>query len=140
MKFSKQSTYGMRAMIQLAKCWNEDTNDRMSLSEISEKEQISKKYLEQIFIKFKEFELVGADKGSRGGYFLLRKPIDIRIFDIVEALEGGVRPADCVSSEGELLCGKGSSCGVVSLLREIQKETTKVLKKMTLQDIAKKHK
>lgn len=137
MKFSKRSTYGLRAMARLAKFWG---NKNVSLSEVSEMEQISKKYLEQIFILLRGAKLVEAEKGQHGGYRLSRDPSEISVFDIVEALEGGVKPSGCISGKGEFTCEKSSGCGVVSLLLEIQKSVIGILKSKNLSEIAKKHK
>ena len=62
MKFTKRSTYGLRAMARLAKYWDKGN---VSLPKISEQENISEKYLEQIFSKLKRAKLVESEKGSR---------------------------------------------------------------------------
>lgn len=136
MKFSKRSTYGLRAMARLAKYWDVEF---ISLTELSIKEGISKKYLEQIFVGLKKAGLIESGKGKQGGYRLLRKPKDISAAEIIEALEEGISPSGCLSGEGELICKKGEGCGVVKLLVEIQKNTRDVLSKTSLKDIAKNH-
>ena len=137
MKFSKRTTYGLRAMARLTKYWGKKN---ISLSDISKQEEISKKYLEQIFIKLREANLVESEKGKQGGYVLAREPEDISIFEIIEALEGGVKPSGCVAGNGEFTCEKSSKCGVVLLLSEVQNEVIKILKEKSLRDMAKMHK
>ena len=136
MTFSKRSTYGLRAMARLAKYWGDKS---FSLSEISEEEQISKKYLEQIFIKLREAKLVESEKGKQGGYRLSRRPEEISVFEIIEALEGGVIPSGCINGDGSFTCEKSFRCGVVLLLAEIQIEVIKILKKKTLKDVERMH-
>lgn len=136
MKFSKRSTYGLRAMARLAKYWNFEF---IPLTEISVREGISKKYLEQIFLKLKKAKLVESNKGKMGGYRLVRKPEDIKVIEIVEVLEGGISPANCLGSKGEVLCRRSEKCGVISLLAKVQKTVWDVLDETTLLDLEKNH-
>ncbi len=137
MNFSKKITYGIRAMIQLAKNWGKEN---LSLSKISNKEGISKKYLEQIFIKLKEANLIKSKKGKSGGYSLARSPEKINVFEIIEALEGGVTPASCISKKGQFICEKSCRCGIVFLLAEVQEQVVKILKNKKLRELEKLHK
>lgn len=137
MKFSKRSTYGLRAMARLAKYWEMEF---ISLTEISLREGISKKYLEQIFLKLKKAKLVESGKGKQGGYRLVQKPEEISVAEIIEALEGGISPSNCLGSDGKFVCKKGEGCGVVKLLAEIQKSVKGILAATSLRDIEKNHK
>ncbi|MBT3356190.1 Rrf2 family transcriptional regulator [bacterium] len=137
MKFSKSSTYGLRAMARLAKYWEVEF---ISVTEISLREGISKKYLEQIFTKLKNANLVESGKGRQGGYRLLQKPEEINVYEIVNVLEGGVSPSNCLAHDGEFICEKKDKCGVVSLLAEIQGVTRDILTKTSLRDVERNHK
>ena len=137
MKFSRRSTYGLRAMARLAKNWEKD---KISLAEISRQENISKKYLEQIFTSLKKAQLVKADKGHYGGYMLARDPKKISTLEIIEALEGKIGSSPCLGTEGNVVCKKGADCGVAPLFVKIQKDTRKVLEKIFLSEVEKVHK
>lgn len=137
MKFSKQSTYGLRAMICLAKHWKKES---LSLTKISQIEDISKKYLEQIFIKLKKSNLIESEKGVKGGYKLKLSPKEITVFDIIISLEKEITPSGCLAGNGAFNCEKSCNCGVISLLSEIQASVLKILKSTSLQDISDKHK
>jgi len=139
MKFSKHTTYGLRAMIQLTK--EADLNNEfISLAEISRKEGISKKYLEQIFIKLKKADLVKASQGKQGGYKLAKSPEKINIEEIIVALEGEISPSSCLSGKGQPICEKGGRCGVVLLLMKIQKNVKDILQKTSLRELERCHK
>lgn len=136
MRFSKNSTYGLRALACLAK---RSGTTPLSLSEISKQENISKKYLEQIFIHLKRSGLIKARKGQSGGYQLTRSPQKITVFDIIEAVEGRMTPAECLSADGTIICKNSLECGVVPFLADIQEIVVTKLKNTSLYDIEKNH-
>jgi Rrf2 family protein len=118
MKFSTKSTYGIRAMINLAK---NSGGDFLSLAKIAEEEKISLGYLERLFSKLKKAGLVKSERGVKGGYSLTRKPEDISILDIVKTLEGNISYFRCVSEDGLVSCDSMDVCGAVKVLSRLQK-------------------
>lgn len=137
MKFSTRSTYGLRAVIELAKNWG---GESVSLSKISNKERISLGYLERIFSILKKKKIVVAEKGSGGGYKLATDPQKLNIFDIIEALEGRAGPFYCMSGTkkmNKVYCGKSCACGVTFVLDKIQKSVGSALKQIKLSDLLK---
>lgn len=90
---SKKSKYGLRALVYMA-CTPEK---KFSVKEISEKEDISKRYLEQIFLTLKKSGLIISSKGSQGGYILARSPKEISVGDILNVLED-TQEFSCCSS------------------------------------------
>ena len=91
MYFSKKAEYGLRAVVFLA----ENYPKSKSISEISLKENISAKYLEQIFTNLKRFHIVVSRRGPAGGYSLSEKPTLIRVGQVIEALEGPIQVMNC---------------------------------------------
>ena len=87
MKLSARSTYGLLAMYILALRYPQGP---ISVSMISEKERISLPYLEQILNRLKKKGLVGAERGPKGGYRLVKPPEEITIGEIVKVLENGM--------------------------------------------------
>ena len=85
MEISSQVKYGLRALIDLSV--NQDNNP-ISIKEISKRQNISERYLEQVFSKLKKAGFVRSVRGPYGGYLLNRKPSDIKISEILEVLEG----------------------------------------------------
>ena len=128
MKFSTKSTYGLRAMIILAKNYGQT----VSLPSISNSENISLSYLEGIFAKLKKAGLIEAEKGVSGGYRLGKKPVEINVFDIIQAVEGGFAPFYCLSDKSKTFCKEGCSCSINSGFIMVQDEVRSTLQKINL--------
>jgi Rrf2 family protein len=89
MAITTRSEYGLRAMILLAEQFGDEL---LSAKELARRESIPPKYLEQILAELKRSGLVVSQAGARGGYRLARPARDIRVSDIVSALDGRVAP------------------------------------------------
>ena len=85
MIFSTRSTYGLRAIINLAK---REKFGSVSLAVIAKQENISLKYLERLFANLKKTGLIKAEIGANGGYLLAKSAKQINVYDIIKALEG----------------------------------------------------
>jgi Rrf2 family protein len=129
-KVSTKGRYGTRLMLNLARHYNSD-NRSVILRNVAEEEEISLRYLEQIIIPLKIFKLVKSVRGAGGGYTLARKPSEITICQILEALEGSCALVDCVADKD--FCQRLPGCAA----HEIWKEASQVLRdyfeKVTLQ-------
>lgn len=132
MKFSTKTTYGLRAMIKLAKNRSEDS---VSLTTIAKDEKISAKYLERLFSKLKKDGLVSAEKGAAGGYRLSREASQITVFDIIKSLEGKMTPFHCLDEDGKIYCAVKCDCGVVAVLGKVQTAVNETLKNIKLSDL-----
>lgn len=93
MTTSKKTKYSLRALVYMA-C---NPEKKFSVKEISEKEDISKRYLEQIFLTLKKSGLIISSKGAQGGYLLARSPKEISVADILNVMED-TQEAPCCSS------------------------------------------
>ena len=134
MKFSTRSTYGLRAMIALAKTWDKK-NAQLPLSRIAQDERISLKYLERIFNRLKKAGLVTAEKGSSGGYRLLRDPAKITAYEIIQPLEGQIATFHCLDEQGKAHCVNSCHCGANPVLTRVQFAVSDTLKSITLKDL-----
>ena len=85
MTFSKKSRYGIRALIDLAE---NAASGSIQLSEIADRNSISVKYLEQIFALLRKAGIIKSMKGPQGGYFLAKKPENLKIADVMTVLDG----------------------------------------------------
>ena len=83
----KLSTKGRYAMVALADIALQTSDSLVTLGEISERQDISLPYLEQLFIKLRRADLVGSVRGPGGGYRLTRPAWDIRVVDILAAVD-----------------------------------------------------
>jgi Rrf2 family protein len=131
-KLSTKGRYGTRLMQNLAFHYN-NGNESIILKNISDEEEISIRYLEQIIIPLKIARLVKSIRGAGGGYTLSRPPSEIKLSEILHALEGSCCLVDCV--EDNDYCDRIALCATY----EVWKEATNMLKNyfnsLTLQDI-----
>ncbi len=110
MKISTKGRYALTMMIYIGR---EYKNDRfISLKEISDKTDISLKYLEKIMVNLKRNDFFITLTGKDGGYKLKRDPSDYSIGEIIRAAEGNL---DVVSCVGDMLCPKKEMCSTYSL-------------------------
>lgn len=91
---STKGVYGLTAMYELSK-HKEDTP--MQIKDISANANIPQNYLEQLLSKLRRAELVNSIRGARGGYVLARSPKEIKIVDILIALEDDIKIIDSKS-------------------------------------------
>ncbi len=120
---STKAQYGIRALVHLARnegeggvaLHSEDADGELSVAEpivtasvIAKAENISQKYLEGILAQLTMAGLLVSERGKRGGYRLGRPSTDITMLEIVEALEGEIRPVGCVDRQDS--CSHGQSC------------------------------
>jgi DNA-binding IscR family transcriptional regulator len=86
MKLSTRSTYGMRALVELAL---DSGRGPVSAARIAKQQDLSVAYLEQLLHRLKKEGLVSSIRGPRGGYLLARRPMHITMADVVRVLDGG---------------------------------------------------
>src|SRR5512136_2347991 len=93
MKLSTKSRYGLRALFDIA--YNSG-NLPVQIQDISRRQEISPRYLEQIFQSLKKAGILKSKRGPQGGYYLSRKPEHITVRDILIAAEGDILLVDCL--------------------------------------------
>jgi len=108
MKLSTKGRYGLRAVLDIALHYKEDT---VALSGIAERENISINYLEQLIAKLRKAGVVNSIRGAQGGYVLAKSPEEISVGDILRALEGDLNPVDCAEVQGnKVSCQSAELC------------------------------
>jgi Rrf2 family transcriptional regulator, iron-sulfur cluster assembly transcription factor len=132
MIFSTRSSYGLRAMIYLAK---KEKFSPVSLTEISQAEKISLKYLERLFSNLKKANLIRALRGATGGYVLAKKAKQINIYDIIKALEGKMKPFHCMGNNEKIYCHKGCNCEVTYVLSRVERAINSTLSRIKLSQL-----
>lgn len=129
---SKKTKYGLKALSYLAR---QEQNTPVLISEISESENISKKFLESILLTLKKSGILASKKGKGGGYYLLKQPEDIKISSIIRMLEGPIAMLPCVSLNYYQKCDDCTSeerCSLNILMAEVRDSTLKILENKTL--------
>ena len=132
MKLSTRSEYAVRALVQLAIGFEKGP---MSLREISQIENISYQYLEQIFLDLKKTKLVDSIRGAKGGYILARSPDQITVGDIVKSVEGPIAPISCVSDLPSDACERSGDCAPRGVWKALRDRIIEVLDEFTLHDL-----
>lgn len=137
MKLSTKSTYGLRAMVNIAL---EHRRKAVSIKEISQKEGISGVYLEQLLNKLRREDLVKSVRGPTGGYVLSRSPDRITVADIVKTLEGSISPVDCAAGREswKAACGKSKNCVSKLVWTKLAHAINECLESVTLADLCSK--
>jgi len=135
---SKKAQYSLYALVHLAKNFK---NGPVLISKIAESEQIPRKFLEAILLELKTIGIVNSRKGKGGGYYLIKKPEQITIVEVIRKFDGAIALIPCVSDiyyEKCKSCRDEQSCGLRSIMKEVRDETVRLLTYNTLADILKR--
>ena len=136
MKISTRGRYSLRMMIDLAEHYN---TGFISLSDISTRQDISKKYLEQIIPFLNRSGLLVTNRGHMGGYQLSRDPSKITIADILISAEGNLYPVNCMETSPNS-CERNAECITLPIWEGLYEAITSYLNGITLQDVLDKQK
>ena len=129
MKLSTKGRYGVKAMVDLAIHYG---SDPISIKVISQRQNISEYYLEQLFLPLRKANLINSIRGAHGGYVLSKTPQEITIAEIIIVLEGPIEISDCIDG---VSCSNIDCCATRLLWEKIKKSIDSVLESTTLKDI-----
>ena len=139
MKLSTRARYGLKALIDLGlHCETE----AVSIQSIASRQNISDSYLEQLMAKLRKADIVTSVRGAQGGYILKRSPKDISVGDVLRALEGDLRPVDClaIEDENETHCENADLCVTKYVWTRISESINDTVNSITLQDLLNQNK
>lgn len=138
MLFSTKAEYGVRLMVELGR---QSGAGPVSLNAIAEAENLPLSYLEHLVAKLKSVELVESTRGAHGGYSLARPATEIRMVEVVEALEGQIAPMECFyeDPQGKVMCSHDhdsrDTCSTKLLWTRVQNGVIQALAGTTLHDL-----
>ncbi|HKK01397.1 MAG TPA: Rrf2 family transcriptional regulator [Desulfuromonadales bacterium] len=134
MKFSTKGRYGLRALFDMA--YNSGTLPTQ-IKDISRRQAMSARYLEQIFQDLKKAGLLKSRRGPQGGYFLARKPEEITVRDIIIAAEGELAVVDCIKEPRgkKKTCDFSSRCVTQNIWLEASRQLNAYFNSVTLKDL-----
>lgn len=135
MRISTKIRYGARAMLELASRYGQGPVD---LKEISKKEDISLKYLEQVIIPLRTAGLVRSVRGSKGGYSLAKPPSEICLNDVVEVLDGTMQLMECLKDPQG--CSKAPFCVTRDIWKEASDAINKIFRSVTFEEMVNRKK
>lgn len=133
MKVSTKARYAVMAMADLA---NHGHHGHVSLSEIAARQELPLPYLEQLFNKLKKNGMIKSTRGSGGGYILSYPAEEIRIVDVIQAVDTPVKTTRCESHSAKGCQGKGVRCSTHDLWEELGAVIYLFLAKVTLADVS----
>ncbi len=131
MNVTSKGRYALRIMIDLAQHRDEGY---ISLKTISDRTQLSMKYLEMIVGNLKKAELVDSTRGKEGGYKLNKTPQECSIGEILRCIEDNLAPVACIK-EGEIQCDRSGVCLTVPMWKELDDITNAYLDTVSLEDL-----
>ena len=131
MKISTKGRYALRLMLDLA--YNH-TGSFIPIKNISQRQDISDKYLEQIITQLSRAGLVKSARGAQGGYMLAKEPQEYTVGEILRLLEGNLAPVACVDDTKDA-CTRADECVTTEVWREIKDAVNKVVDNITLADL-----
>jgi Rrf2 family protein len=140
MRLSKRGEYGLRAMIMLATPGPDGQPSVLQIREISQREQIPAKFLEQILLSLKNAGLLHSKMGVGGGYHLAKPPSEITFGHIVRILDGPLAPVKCVSQMAYEPCGcpDEETCGLRLVMSDVRNAIANLLDGTSLADVTRR--
>jgi Rrf2 family protein len=137
MNVSTKGRYALRALTHLAVSFTDRGNKPVSIKEIAEKEHISNRYLENIFVELRKAAIISSVKGEKGGFKLSKRPDLISVFDVLKAVEKETAPTKC--SADIKSCNNAEKCGIRSVWVKLDGVQSGFLKKTTLEEVTGSH-
>ena len=108
--------------------------DPLRIGEISEREKIPKKFLEQILLELKKAGLLRSRRGAGGGYSLIKPPREITFAQVIRIIDGPLAPLGCVSKHAYVSCPDEKSCGLYRVMLDVRNATARILEGVTFAD------
>lgn len=133
MKISTKGRYAVRMMLDIAQHSN---GENVSLKDVSKRQNISLKYLEQIVNILSKAGFLRSQRGAQGGYRMTRKPEEYTIGDILRVTEGEMAPVSCLEDE-ENQCPRVGQCPTINFWTGLYKTINDYLDGTTLADLVK---
>lgn len=141
--FTTKAEYGVRLLVDLGKA---DSGEPVALKAIAEREGLPLAYLERIVALLRKAGIVESTRGARGGYLLSRDPGEIRMDEVIEALDGPIAPMSCFIDDSaaelqKVVCSHhamdelGNPCGTKLLWTRVHGGVVRALQQTTLADL-----
>ncbi len=132
MKISTKGRYAIRVMLELGNYYKSE--DPVTVKEISKRNDISDKYLEQIVSMLSKAGLIRSIRGAKGGYMLTHDPGSYSVADILKASEGNLSSVESSELSGEG-CNKKDSCVSIRIWKKLDGAVYEVLNGIKLSDL-----
>ncbi len=135
MKISYQTDYALKIILDLAKNY---PSQLVHISDLSKRQDIPRKFSEQLLLKLKQGRFVQSKKGPKGGYSLNHDPSKILLGDIIRFMGGSLFPISCVDPDVKQNCDFKCKCVFTSFWETVEKEISTVVDGVSFADLVKK--
>ena len=132
MRISTKGRYALRVMIDLASFGN---GSFIALKDISQRQNIPIKYLEQIVSTLNKAGYLTSMRGSNGGYRLSKSPEEYNVGTVLRTVEGTLTPVECVAYENGVTCPRSDSCISINFWKGLDDVVNKYIDSFTLKDL-----
>ncbi len=132
LKISTRGRYALRLMVDLAL---EQSKESVSLGQVAERQEISRKYLEQIVPLLNNAGLLRTTRGYRGGYQLVKAPNEYTLEEILKVTEGSLAPVACLEFKEHNVCPRQDDCLTLPVWEGLYRVIHEYVSSVTLQDI-----
>ena len=136
MKLSTRGEYALRALLVLGRDYQED-DSVVRIQEISDQQNIPKRFLEQILNDLKSAGIVESKRGVTGGYRLAMPADQITLASVIRHMEGALAPVSCVSEKfyRRCSCPNEAKCGIRNVMKEVRDAIVNVLERVTVAEL-----
>lgn len=132
MKVSTKGDYGIRALIELAHHYGDPRPTQSA--EIAARQNIPESYLEQLLTTLRRAGFIRSVRGPQGGHTLIRNPKELRVSEVIEALEGSIMPIDCLDEAST--CSRSGGCAQREMWQAVREAVLSVLERTTIGELA----
>ena len=133
MKVSTKGDYGVRALVELAHHYGEGP---MQSSIIAARQEVPEPYLDQLLTTLRRAGFIRSVRGPQGGHALIREPGEVKLSEVMVALEGSLAPIACVDDPES--CTKSGGCVQRDVWEQVRDATQAILENETIGDLAEK--
>ena len=131
MKISTKGRYALRMILDMLQYQQDGP---VALKDIAERQNISKKYLEQIALVLSKEGVMRGSRGHQGGYRMIGDPKVYTVYDILEITEGSMHPVACLDEEHNS-CERCNGCETLYIWTELDNRIKEYLSSLTIQDV-----
>lgn len=132
MRVSTKGRYALRLFLDLAQ--RRDSGEYISLTDVAERQEISKKYLEQIIPLFNKTDILKAGRGAQGGYKFNRLPDKVTVGEVLRLTEGSIAPVACAAQD-PVECPRSADCMTLPVWKGLYRVVNEYLDSITIQDL-----
>ena len=131
MNISTKTRYSLRMLVDIAAYQD---SGKVKIKDISGRQNISQKYLEQIVSVLTKNNLVKGERGPQGGYVLARPASEITVIEVVQQMEGNSSLVPCITADG-VVCDRKDRCTTIDMWKRIDDAIISIMSETTIQDL-----